>query len=115
MPSVCALDLFSSLRNLFVCRWKVKSFNTQCARKSARQRVTGQDTNSKHKIASGDNHQAEQSGNDKEISNALFVSLVNQSSKDLSEDFCLPLDIRLNFASFEFLMPEEEEYIRDEK
>ena len=57
---------------------------------------------SKHRIASGDNHQAERSGNDKEMSNALFVILVNQSCKDLSEDLCFPLDIRLNFASFEF-------------
>ena len=93
----------------------MKSFNTQCARKSARQRVTWQDTNSKHKIASGDNHQVERNGNDKEITNTLFVSLVNQSGKDLSEDLCFPLDIRLSFASFECLMPEGEEYIRDEK
>eukprot|EP00112_Aurelia_sp_Birch-Aquarium-sp1_P005457 Seg1619.12 transcript_id=Seg1619.12/GoldUCD/mRNA.D3Y31 product="hypothetical protein" protein_id=Seg1619.12/GoldUCD/D3Y31 len=73
-------------------------------------------TNSKHKVDSDDNRdQAEGNGNEKEISNALFITLVNQSCKDLSEDLCFPLDIHSNLANFEFLMQEEEENINDER
>ena len=69
----------------------------------------------KHKVGSDSNHPGEGNGNDREISNELFIALVNQSCKDLSGDLCFPLDICSSLASFEMQMPEEEEYISDEK
>ncbi len=67
--------------------------------------------NSKHKVGDG-RHEAKQK--DKEISKALFIMLVNQSSMDLSKDFCYPPNVRSDLASFKMAL-QEEEGMNDEK